>query len=203
MRFLADWIMHRRARRLTSLLHPYLNDAKTIVDLGSGTGHNAEAIRRATGAQVLELDVADIHWVGPPPTLIQPGEVPLDAESASHVLILYVLHYCDEPVKLLREAARVSSANVIVLQTTCERPLAAKLLRVQEFFFGRFGYFLARLAGLVTPGDCPLYPKRYYDRQSLQCLCANAGLSVAQHRTHSPAHWPLHCDLYVLQKATP
>jgi SAM-dependent methyltransferase len=200
MRFIADWIMQRRAQRLLMRLRPYLLHAETIVDLGSGTGHNAQAIRAATSAQVLEFDVADIHWVGPAPLMIVADQVPLPNDSASLVLMLHVLHYCDKPAKLLAEAARLSNANVIVLQTTCDGLWAMNVLRVQEFFYGRFAFYLARLAGLVSSDSCPLYPRAYFDRTSLQSVFATAGLSIARHSSHSPACWPLNGDLYLLQK---
>jgi len=53
-------------------------------------------------------------------------------------------------------------------------------LRVREFFFGRFGYFLARSAGLVLAASCPLMPLRYYTHGNLLADFTAAGLSVAE-----------------------
>jgi hypothetical protein len=198
---LADWIMQRRADRLLRILRPFLTGQGTVVDLGSGTGHNGQAIRAATSLSVLEFDVADIHWIGPPPTMFVENQVPLDDNSAAVVLILHVLHYCDQPTALLSEAARISRDRVIVMQTTCENSLSAGLLRWQEFFFGRFGYFLARTTGLVSSEVCPLFPKRFFNRPSLEAYFSEVGLRIAAHQQHSYSPWPLKRNVYHLRKA--
>lgn len=200
MKPIANWIMRRRALGLLKILRPYLISEGHIVDVGSGTGHNAEAIRRATGLQVREFDIADIHWVGPGPAIMVDDKLPLHNDSAACVLILYVLHYCPEPAALLAEAARVSPNSVLVLQTTYKNSLARRLLWVQEFFYGRFGYYLARIAGLVAAGTCPLQPVRYFNRNALELVFAKAGLRVMERSTFSHPLWPLQCDLYQLRK---
>jgi ubiquinone/menaquinone biosynthesis C-methylase UbiE len=200
MKPIANWIMRRRALGLLRILKPYLISEGLVVDVGSGTGHNAEAIRKATSLQVREFDIADIHWVGPGPTIMVDDKLPLHSGSAACVLILYVLHYCPEPAALLTEAARVGPSRVLVLQTTYKSSLAKWLLWVQEFFYGRFGYHLARIAGLVAAGTCPLQPVRYFNRDALEFIFAEAGLRVMERSTFSHPLWPLQCDLYQLCK---
>ncbi|XZE53962.1 class I SAM-dependent methyltransferase [Planctomycetaceae bacterium SH139] len=200
MKPIANWIMRRRAQGLLKILEPYLPAEGLAVDVGSGTGHNAEVLRRATSLRVCEFDVADIHWVGPGPTIMVDDKLPLHSDSVACVLILYVLHYCPEPAALLAEAARVSPNRVLVLQTTYKSPLAMQVLRVQEFFFGRFGYYMARIAGLVPAGTCPLQPTRYFNRDSLEFVFAKGGLRILERNTFSHPSWPLRCDLYQLRK---
>ncbi len=134
MKVIADWIMNRRARRLAEMLTPFLPTGGMIADIGSGTGHNASAIRNTSQLVVREFDVADIHWVGPSPTMITEDSILLEDSVASMVLVLYVLHYCVSPELLMSEVVRITNGDVVVLQTTYQGSSGRNLLKVQEFF---------------------------------------------------------------------
>ena len=56
--------LRRRAERLTRRLVPHLPAGARLLDIGSGTGHNARALRVRTGGSCLEADVVDFHVVG-------------------------------------------------------------------------------------------------------------------------------------------
>ncbi len=71
MRWLANLIMSRRAERIFRSIRRHLPADGMIANIGSGNGHNAERIRTQTSLNVYEYDVADIHWTGPGPRLIE------------------------------------------------------------------------------------------------------------------------------------
>ncbi len=199
MKWIADLIMHWRTRRLVKRLRGHLPSEGTIADLGSGAGHNAVCIMERTRLVVRQFDVTDLHWCGPPPELFR-ERLPLDDNSVHAVLILYVLQYLEDPAVLLREAARVSKGCVIVLQSTCQGAFARRLLGVREFFLGRFGFYLARGAGLVKAAPCSLSPKQRFAPDQLSVLFRSAGLHVD---AHEPG-WGflrLRRELFVLSRA--
>jgi hypothetical protein len=70
MKWIATLIMQRRALRLYRRIQQHLPTAGAVADVGSGTGHNAQAIRNHTSLAVTDFDIADIHWVGLPPQRI-------------------------------------------------------------------------------------------------------------------------------------
>ncbi|MEZ6061029.1 MAG: hypothetical protein R3C19_11755 [Planctomycetaceae bacterium] len=197
--WIANRIMSRRAIRLFQRIRPHLPDSGVIADIGSGTGHNGEALRERAGLQVLEFDVDDLHWVGPAPSRIVNGRIPADDDSVDAALLLFVLQYPANAPQVLREAARVSSGSVIVLQSTHEGRFAKGVLKVREFFFGRFGFFLARVAGLVPARSCPLMPERYFTSAGLMQAFDDAGLAVVATEPESMPFIRLRRELFVLR----
>ncbi len=200
MKRLADFIMRRRAKRLVRRLQPFLPDRGTVADIGSGTGHNAELLRSAMGLDTIEFDVEDMHWTGTPPKLIQNGVLPAGDSSADVSLLLFVLQYPTDPAALLAEARRITRGRIIVVQSTFDGPLAHAVLRLREFFYGRFGFRLARWAGLISAGHCPLSPTHYFSRDSLVAAFEAAGLSVEHFEPQKKLLVRLSRDLFILRR---
>ncbi len=192
--------MSRRARRVLRRIDEFLPVSGEISDIGSGTGHNADLIRQQTACNVAEFDVADLHWVGPGPTLIDDVAIGRDSNTQSAVLLLYVLHYLNDAESLLVEARRLCSGQIIVLQSTYNGSIARQLLKVQEFFCGSFGYYAAKLAGLISAQECTLHPATYFTRKDLLELFRSARLNVVETRAE-PSLLCRHIsrDLYVLE----
>ncbi len=197
---LADWIMFRRARRLLIRLNPHLPPTGRIVDIGSGTGHNAAVLASQRSCTVEQFDVAEIHWIDPPPIIFVDSRLPLPDDYAACALILHVLQYCDDPQRLLGEAARVATSRVLVMQTTARGFMGRLLLPLEEFCFGRLGFYAARIVGLVASPTCPLVPRRSLDSNGLRQLIESSPLHVLDHTRCSPAWFPLQCQIYVLAK---
>jgi hypothetical protein len=196
---IASLVMKRRARAVFCRISPHMPSDGTIADVGSGTGHNAELIRRQTSLMVNEYDVADLHWTGPGPTLMQGASVPAPDRSHAVVLLLFVLHYPESASHLLRDARRISRGSVIVLQSTYSGALGLFVLRLREFVWGRLAFQIAVFMRLVQDGDCPLHPRRFYTRPELLDEFQRAGLIV---RSIHPSSWlglNVSRDLFILE----
>ena len=206
MKRIASLIMTRRAKRLFRRIRHHLPADGTIADIGSGTGHNAEYFRQQqTNLAVCEFDVADIHWVGPAPKIISATDRRIPAIDASFngAMLLFVLQYPQEPRQLLLEVRRITTGPVVVLQSTYEGRLAHAALKLREFFFGRFGFYLARLAGLVSASDCPLSPTRCFTRHELLELVRDAGFEVLAAESESSLLVNVRRDLLILTREYP
>lgn len=202
LRRLADRIMRRRAAGLFELIKQHLPERGVVVDIGSGTGHNAECLSAKTSLEIVECDVVDLHWVRASPDLIVEGRLPYADRSATAAMLLYVLQYPPDAASLLREAARVSSERVIVLQSTYSGRWALRMLWIRELCFGRLGYHGARIAGLVAKSDGALSPKRYLTHDQLVSIFAQAGMRVCECSWTKGVHSGLRRELFVLQKVT-
>ena len=174
------------------------SDRPRVLDVGSGTGHNALALA-AGELDVIEVDVADLHVVGAGPLLFDGERLPFDDDAFDAAMLLFVLHYPAAPDRLLRETLRVAG-RVLVLQSTCLGVVGRRLLSVRESCLGRGGFCLARAAGYVAGGGESLRPTRYYSRESLSRLFEAAGGEVV-------AEWPwdsqfgvVRRDLYLLER---
>ena len=177
MRRVLEAILARRAERLVARFRRFLPQDGRVLDVGAGTGHNAAAVGRTTGLAVVETDVARMRTSG---ALVLFGgrTLPFRDGAFACSLLLYVLHYARDPVRLLAEARRVSTGPVIVLQAVHHRGwIGRRVLPVWEMVSGRLAFEVARRAGLVPP-DCPLslIPRCQLSHDDVVEIAARAGL---------------------------
>lgn len=203
MLWLANWLMTHRSRSLTARLRPQLPVTGTIADIGSGTGHNAEQIRRLNTVAIREFDVADLHWVGPGPEIIAGNRLPAADDSFDALLMLFVLQYPDSPKDLLQECCRVSRGPLIVIQSTYRGCWGRTVLAIRELCWGRMALQLALFLGILQTTERPLKPRQYFQASELTQLFDEVGLVVLK---RIPAEWWGFCvsrDLYVLIPGKP
>ncbi len=196
-----DWIMRRRAQQLTRRLEPWIPAQCRVADIGSGTGHNAEAWRSRLDACVDEFDVADLHWVGDGPMIFDGRTLSVSDASYSVVTLLFVLQYAMDPLGLLQEVRRVSADRVILIQSTYRGIWGYFWLKVRQFVWGPLAYGVARSAGIVKGPSCSLKSRTLFTREQLAELFRLTGLTMIH---CEPENWPgmsISRDLYVLESA--
>ena len=154
MRGVLEAVLARRAERLVARFRRFLPADGRVLDVGAGTGHNAAAVERTTRLVVVEADVARMRTSGAL-VLFGGGTLPFRDGAFACSLLLYVLHYARDPIRLLAEARRVSAGPVIVLQAIHRGAIGRRVLPMWELMSGRLAFEVARRAGLV-PRDCPL-----------------------------------------------
>lgn len=189
--------LHRRAGALCGRLARHLPDRGPLLDVGSGTGHNALALARHTGQRVVQIDVADLSCIGAPALRFDGRRLPFAADRFSAAMLLYVLHYAADPVALLAEVRRVCRGPILLLQSTYRGPLSRGALALRELAMGRAALAAARAARLLpSAGDAALRPRRAFTRAQVTQVAARAGLSVVH--CEASTRGGLSRDLYVL-----
>lgn len=201
MKALFNYLLIRRAGRIANRLQPFLPPHGPILDIGSGTGHNAELLRQRFGLSVIEADVSDMSVTGSKPLLFDGEHLPFKDEEMECGLLLFVLHYASNPDGLLREAHRVISRRLIVLQSTYSGPAALAAIGCRDFFQGRFAFIVAKRIGLIEDCECSMQPQVFYDRDLLESLFHKAGWKVIHHQPQNWGLLKLSRDLYILEKA--
>lgn len=199
MRALMQALLRHRAASLLRRLRPHLPATGTLLDVGSGTGHNAWAIERATALRVTELDVADLSQCGRPPILYGGRDLPFPDATFEAALLLFALHYVPDPAATLRELRRVAARRVLVMQSTLAGRWAKPVLAAREFVQGRGAFHAARLAGWVAAPVCPLKPRRYFRRTELLQLVRQAGLRLLHLEPSHGRRLGISRDLLVLE----
>ena len=168
-------LMSWRARGLMARVVPLLPPRATILDVGCGTGHNAERLRCLGLGPVSQVDIVDFTVVGPRPTLFDGGALPfLDAQFDA-VTLVYVLHYARDPVALLKEARRVCRTTLIVIQTVCEGSTGPRFHRLNECL-SRLAFYAAQRLGAIHPVPCPLKSGYDFSRATFLQAAQRAGL---------------------------
>lgn len=189
--------LHRRAGALCERLARHLPERGPLLDVGSGTGHNALALARHTGQRVVQVDVADLSCIGTPPLRFDGRRLPFGADRFSAALLLFVLHYAADPVALLAEVRRVCRGPILLLQSTYSGALTRRALAARELAMGRAALGAARAVCLLPPADdTTLQPRGDFTRPQVMQLAARAGLAVRCCEPSTP--FGLSRDLYVL-----
>jgi SAM-dependent methyltransferase len=198
------WFLHQmmmiRAEQLAQRLVPYLPLDGRVLDIGSGTGHNAAALARRGRFDIVEADVTDIHVVGPGPLRCDGQTLPFADRVFNAALLVFVLPYPPDPLQLLYEAGRVTDGRVLVLQSTYRSWIGRTALAISEFFWGPVAFLGARALRLIGPARFTLQARRYFSRPDLQRLAQQAGLHV---QILQPEPWfglPVSYDLLVLAR---
>jgi SAM-dependent methyltransferase len=129
-----SYVHHRRIRRLADLLSNLIPEGNSVLDVGCGDGllaRRIQAIRhdvRVSGIDVLVRDTTHIpvqHFDG--------RSFPENLGQADVVMFVDVLHHTDDPMVLLREAARVARRAILIKDHTRDGLLAGATLRVMDY----------------------------------------------------------------------
>jgi len=123
----------RRRRVLCERFASRIPQAATVLDVGCGDG----AILSHLAGLRSDIESAGIDVMVRPKTAV-PVE-PFDGVTIPHsdgafdvVLLVDVLHHCDEPERTLREAARVAGRCVLVKDHVPNGPFGSRLLRFMD-----------------------------------------------------------------------
>jgi len=189
-------IMGRRvsqiAKGISSLIPKGVN---SVLDVGAGTGEMAVAINELRP----ELEFSGVDVYIRPKTFIPVteynGEVlPFDDNSIDAVIIVDVLHHCDDPAAVLKECARVSKRWVIIKENISDS-------RHDEMVLSFMDWVGNRSHGVVLPYN-------YLSTLKWQSVIEEAGLKKIDSFTKLKLYpvpfeflfgGGLHC-LYLLEK---
>lgn len=143
----ADYIQQRRIEVLAGHLKPLIPPNSSVLDVGCGDGRLLYRIKQ----ERMDLSFRGIDVLVRKGNLIPvqyfDGEnLPAETASVDVVMFIDVLHHSNDPVSLLREAARVARKNIIIKDHLVDGLLAEPTLR----FMDRIGN--ARY-GVALPGN--------------------------------------------------
>ena len=91
-----------------------------------------------------------------------------------------MLRYPDDPAALLREAGRVASRRVLVLQSSPRGRAGRIALRLRSWVQGRVAFRLCATLRLIPASPTPLRPRRMLSRERVGELADEAGLKLAR-----------------------
>lgn len=128
------YVHRRRVRVLSGQLARLIPPGSTVLDVGSGDGWLAARIRE----RVPSLKISGID------TLVRPGShiqvEPFDGRAIPHgdgsfdfVMFVDVLHHTEDPLILLREAARVARRGVLIKDHLLEGAFAGPTLSFMDW----------------------------------------------------------------------
>jgi SAM-dependent methyltransferase len=170
--------LRRRARHLAGRIAPHLPTGARLLDIGSGTGHNAEALRALGARTCIEADVVDFHVVGGGPVLFDGARLPFADRVFDACLLAFVLSYANDPAKLLREAGRVASRRVLVFQSSPRGRSGRVALGLRGWVQGPVAFQVCATLRLIPHTPSTLRRRRLLSREQMADLAEEAGLRL-------------------------
>ena len=186
MKTLSHKMLEKRAAYLYSWYGDYLPSQGKILDLGSGTGHNAQLIRRKRSLAVYEADVSNMNMFGQKPILFDASYLPFPDNEFNATMLLFVLHYAPDPAILLKEVARVTNGSIILFQSTYSGSISYLLYRFKGMGLWPMACLIACLLRLTPFSAFPaIFPRHSFSRATLYRLFAETNYFIVKKQTES------------------
>lgn len=127
-------VFNRRTQVLARHLSAALPQGAAVLDVGCGDGTIDALIQeQRPDLQIHGVDVMLRPVTRIPVSLFDGRVLPFPDKSFDSVMFVDVLHHTDDPVVLLREAARVARGSIVLKDHTMEGPLAYARLRLMDW----------------------------------------------------------------------
>ena len=116
----------------------HISKESKILDLGCGSAIVAKCFEEFFNADVLGVDIKDMRIEDIPFKIIDKNNLPFSDNSFDIVLIAYVLHHCEDPIFLLKEAQRVSKDKIIIYEDLPDGFFSGLFCKMHSFIFHYF-----------------------------------------------------------------
>ncbi len=127
-----------KAKKINECCKEFLNGK--VIDIGSGRGYIAKYLQIKNKTKVVCLDVKDLSQTGAKVVVYDGKKMPFNDNEFDTALVAYVLHHCEDQLKVLKEAVRVTKGNIIIFEDT--RP---------SHFTNAMDFMSNKLRGVETP----------------------------------------------------
>ena len=137
--FIQRLLRIRAAQKVRLILpfFPRLRKPLNVLDLGCGEGYVGEQIQERLNAQVALADIVDLNKTSLEHTVCASGSLPWKSDTFDVVVLYFVLHHCQDPIAVLREARRVSRQRIMVVESVYKGDLGLRLLTALDIAANR------------------------------------------------------------------
>ena len=111
-----------------------------VLDVGAGRCYIAKEIQVKNGIKAVCLDIKDLNQTDMKVVVYDGRKIPFKDSEFDTALVAYVLHHCEDPLKVLKEIIRVSKENIVIFEDTKPSPFSMLM-----------DFLSNRLRGVKTP----------------------------------------------------
>lgn len=124
-----------RPNRIVRQVSPFVGPG-SILDVGCGDGRIAEAF--IAGKRDIRLtDVVNRNQTNLPFTVYDGLSLPFPSKAYDTCFLIAVLHHCDDPLRVLREAIRVTRQRIIIYESVYLNEGNRRLTMFFDWFYNR------------------------------------------------------------------
>lgn len=124
----------RRVRVLSDHLGDLLPEGATVIDVGCGDGLIGALVQqRRPDVSVTGFDVGVRSAVHITVNEFDGHRIPVADDGAEAVMLVDVMHHADDPIALLREAARVADRAILLKDVMTLGPLSEPTLQAMDW----------------------------------------------------------------------
>jgi len=194
-RFHGSLVWDRRVDVLAGAVVAALPEGAKVLDVGCGDGTiSAEVLSRRPDVQVTGLDVLVRPDTKIPVTGYDGRRIPFEDDDFDVVVFVDVLHHTEDPVAVLREAARVAKSGLVVKDHLADGLFARPTLRVMDWV-GNASFGVALPYNYLTRSQW----NEAFAACDLTIATANEDLKLYAR----PLSWVFDRDLHVVWRLTP
>ena len=187
-------IYQKGAREMCGDCKDFIEKKGKILDIGCGSGIVAQEFKNFFEAEIVGVDIQDKRLTDIPFKLMNGEDIPFTENSFDIVLISYVLHHCEKPIVLLKEAKRVSRGKIIIYEDIPKNLLSKFFCFIHNLTFNLF--FQSRNEKETAIGN-------FKKREEWKQIFNNLGLRVIFEKKVSPSFswlYPVKKALFILEK---
>lgn len=133
----ASHALQKRSNKVFAQIEPFVERGSTVLDLGCGDGKVGELVSINKGSEVVLMDVIDYNKTDLPFFRYGGRDTLFPDKEFDHVLLLMVLHHCDDPIKVMTEALRMANKSVIVIESVYFNGLHKQFNKFFDWFFNK------------------------------------------------------------------
>lgn len=111
-----------------------------VLDVGAGRCYVAKELEMKNNVKVTCIDIKDFSRTETRVVVYDGKKIPFKNDEFDTALVAYVLHHCEAPLEVLKEAVRVCKGSVIIFEDTKPSP-----------FTGLMDFLSNKLRGVETP----------------------------------------------------
>lgn len=133
--------LENRAEFFVKLFENHLKSSSRILDIGGGWGFYAAPLEKR-GHEVTVLDVVKPGLQRAPVVIYPGGTMPFADKAFDASILVTMLHHTPDPVSIIKEAMRVTSGRLIVIEDLYHHAPGRMwtVLRDQLYNFEFFGH---------------------------------------------------------------
>lgn len=106
----------KRTEKIVNTFDLFINQGEKILDIGAGGGWIGKEIQKRKKAEVTLLDITDFNQTDLKLVLYDGKNIPFPDNYFDTSLLIFTLHHCNYPLKVLEEAKRVTRKKIIIIE---------------------------------------------------------------------------------------